>query len=146
MIPPFDERGNLPPGIHKATWAEIENRLGTTPWRRFLLIGLREALDLLANAGCRTAYVDGSFVTSKLAPADFDACWTPHGVNLDALDPILLDFSKGRQAQKRRFGGELLPADSSADLSGTSYLDYFQRDPRTANPKGILAIDLVPGN
>ncbi len=24
MIPPFDERGNLPPGVHKADWTELE--------------------------------------------------------------------------------------------------------------------------
>ena len=28
MIPPFDERGNLPPGIHQATLDDIEARFG----------------------------------------------------------------------------------------------------------------------
>lgn len=70
MIPPFDERGNLPPGIHRADWSELEARLGGTPWRRFLLGGLREALTCLQEAGCRTAYVNGSFVSAKVAPAD----------------------------------------------------------------------------
>ena len=28
MIPEFDISGNLPPGIHPATWAEVEARFG----------------------------------------------------------------------------------------------------------------------
>jgi hypothetical protein len=40
--------------------------------RRTLLAGLREALGALREAGCRTVYLDGSFVTAKEAPEDFD--------------------------------------------------------------------------
>jgi hypothetical protein len=53
--------------------------------------------------------VNGSFVTAKEEPADFDACWDSQGVDLDALDPVLLDLSAGRASQKARFGGELFP-------------------------------------
>lgn len=141
MIPPFDERGNLPPGIHKAGWAEIEARFGATPWRRSLLLGLRDALERLRSAGVGTVYLDGSFVTSKVAPADFDACWAPQGVDPDTLDPVLLDLSQGREAQKRRFRGELLPADMAADSAGLPYLDYFQRA-SNKRLKGIVSIDL----
>ncbi len=28
MIPPFDDSGCLPPGVHRATLAEIEDRFG----------------------------------------------------------------------------------------------------------------------
>ena len=141
MIPPFDERGNLPPGIHRADWDEVEARLGGTPWRNFLLLGLREALDSLQGAKCRTVYIDGSFASATAAPADFDACWDPRGVDFDALDPSLRDFSENRRAQKTRFSGELFPADMAADSTGTPFFDYFQRttDHRT---KGILEIDL----
>jgi len=24
MIPPFDRRGNLPPGVHRASWDELD--------------------------------------------------------------------------------------------------------------------------
>lgn len=53
--------------------------------------------------------MNGRFVTAKDEPADFDACWETEGVDLDALDPVLLDQSAGRQRQKDRFGGELFP-------------------------------------
>ncbi len=79
MIPPFDERGNLPPGIHKADWTELEAAFGGSPRRVALLAGLREALASLRRAGCRTAYIDGSFVTAKEEPGDFDACWDAVG-------------------------------------------------------------------
>lgn len=143
MIPPFNERGNLPAGIHEASWSEIETRFGTTPWRRSLLLGLQDAIECLRSAGVRAVYLDGSFVTSKVAPADFDACWAPQGVDLGALDPVLRDFSRGREAQKRRFRGEILPADMAADSDGLPYLDYFQQESKTKHPKGIVSIDLT---
>jgi hypothetical protein len=146
MIPPFDERGNLPPGIHKATWKELEDRFGVTPWRRFLLSGLREGLDCLKRAGCETAYLNGSFVSTKVAPADFDGCWEPFGVNLDALDPVLLDFSAGRQAQKERFGGELFPADMVVEPERIRILDFFQRERVSGRAKGIVEVDLEAGS
>src|SRR5947209_15931952 len=75
VIPVFDSSGKLPPGIHTAAWKQIVARLGFTARRKQLLKGLREALGLLKFAGCRFVYVNGSFVTSKPEPADFDACW-----------------------------------------------------------------------
>lgn len=125
-----------------ANWNELEARFGGSPRRVALLEGLREALVDLRGAGCRTAYVDGSFVTAKEEPGDFDACWDAVGVSADALDPVLLDFSEGRRAQKERFGGELFPADVAAEPAGTRFLDYFRHDRETGEPKGIVQIDL----
>lgn len=144
MIPPFDERGALPPGIHKATWNELEDRFGVTPWRRFLLLKLREALVQLQGAHCRTVYIDGSFVTADDAPDDFDACWESKGVDVAALDPVLLDFSEARRAQKERYWGELLPTDMVAEPAGIGVLEFFQRD-RAFQAKGIIEIDLETG-
>jgi hypothetical protein len=146
MIPAFDlESGNLPPGIHQATWREITARFGHTPRRRILLAGLRKALLALQSVGCRRAYVDGSFVTAKTHPGDFDGCWEIEGVDVDALDavaPALLDFAERRKAQKAAYGGEMFPARSGADPSGMAFIDFFQRDKVTGEPKGIIAIDL----
>jgi hypothetical protein len=141
-IPPFADSGNLPEGIHEATWDEIANRFGTNERRRELLDGLRRALVALSAAGCRRAYLDGSFVTAKEEPGDFDACWEAAGVDPDLLDPVLLTFAHRRAAQKARFGGELFPAESAADPHGTRFLDYFQQDKLTGERKGIVALDL----
>jgi DNA-binding Xre family transcriptional regulator len=117
MIPAFDGiQGNLPPGIHEATWDEITARFGRTAHRRRLLAGLRQALEALRRAGCRRAYIDGSFVTAKRVPGDFDGCWDAEGVDPDLLDPVLLDFTSFRAAQKGKFGGELFVSGAVADL------------------------------
>lgn len=113
-----------------------------SPRRIELLAGLREALVALHDAGCRNAYIDGSFVTAKEEPADFDACWDAVGVEASLLDPVLLEFGEGRRAQKQRFGGELFPSIASAGPGGTRFLEFFQRDRETGEPKGIIEIDL----
>jgi len=142
VIPAFDRAGNLPPGIHAAGWNEFKAKFGGSPRRVELMVGLREALSCLDAAGCRTVFIDGSFVTAKQAPGDFDLCWDAAGVSADLLDPVLLDFSRGRRAQKERFGGELFPADAAAEPAGTRFLDYFQRDRETGQSKGIVKIEL----
>jgi hypothetical protein len=142
-LPDLDEAtGNLPPGIHEATWEELERAFSSTPRRGVLLDGLLRALSALRRAGCQRAYVDGSFVTAKEAPGDFDACWDPDGVDPDALEPTLLDFSNRRAAQKAKYGGELFIATDAAGPAGIRFLDFFQRDKNTGDPKGIVALDL----
>ena len=102
MIPGFDAAGNLPPGIHFSSWDEFAQRYGTTDHRKRLLEGLAAALSSLKQAGCRTAYIDGSFITTKEVPDDFDGCWDPTGVDDTLLDPVLLDFDNKRAAQDRK--------------------------------------------
>ena len=146
MIPTFDPAsGNLPPGVYDATWDQVVGRYGYTPHRLVLLAGLKAALDTLRRAGCERVFIDGSFVTNKQVPNDFDGCWEMAGVDfevLDRIDPTLLDWSNRRAAQKTKFGGELFIAESAADPWGTPYLEFFQHDRDTGEPKGIIAIDL----
>jgi hypothetical protein len=146
VIPPFDPAtGNLPPGIHEATWEEIVGRYGTTPYRRQLLEGFRVALDVLRSVGCRRVYLDGSFVTTKEVPGDFDACWETTGVNLPRLGliaPGFFDLRRGRREQKRRYGGELIHYDPLVETMEPPILDVFQHDKHTDAPKGIIAIML----
>jgi hypothetical protein len=97
MLPAFDpDSGRLPAGEHVASWDEVVERFGWTERRRRMLDGLAEAIELLVTAGCRRVWVNGSFVTAKDEPGDFDACWDTDGVDLDALDPVLLDLSNQR--------------------------------------------------
>ena len=142
MIPELDSGGLLPPGIHWADWDEFEERFGHNPWRQALMLGLRSALASLTRAGCRTAYVDGSFVTDKELPNDFDACWEEEGVDPDLLDPVLLTFDPGRTTQKAKFLGELFPASFISGEDGLSFLEFFQTDRNTGERKGIIALDL----
>ena len=142
MIPQLDADGLLPPGIHRATWNEVAAVFGRTPWRRQLLAGLQMAIENLRRAGCRIVYIDGSFVTSKEIPNDFDACWEEAGVEPELLDPVLLRFDAGRAEQKARYLGELFPASMGATVDGTSFLQFFQTDRATGRTKGIVAVEL----
>jgi hypothetical protein len=63
----------LPPGIHQAALVEVATAFATTPWRRDLYGGLVKAAEQLRSAGCPTIYLDGSYVTGKPMPGDFDA-------------------------------------------------------------------------
>ena len=141
MVPPLTPSGLLQPGIHWATWAEVEERFATTEWRRTLSDGIRRAAESLKEANCRTLYLNVSFVTSKNHPGDFDGCWDPDGVDPRKLDPVLLTFGNRRAAQKTKYHGELFISSSTAD-GGMTFLDFFQRDKATGNPKGIIGIDL----
>jgi len=142
VLPSLNKDGNLPSGIHWAEWPELGNHFGSNPHRRRLLSGLEQGLKALKRANCRTVYVDGSFVTSKEFPEDFDACWDTTGIDSNLLDPVFLDFSRRRAAQKARFGGEFFPAQTPAGVSGRTFLEFFQIDKVTGDPKGIVALDL----
>lgn len=142
MIPGFEPNGNLPSGVHPATWALFMERFGGTDHRRRLLTGLRRALDSLKAAGCARVYVDGSFVTNKERPGDFDACWEPVGVNAALLHPALLQFENQRLVQKIIFLGELFPSHWPATPAGQRFFDFFQTDKHTGEPKGIVALNV----
>lgn len=141
MIPALTARGTLPPGIHEARWLELQARFGWNAHRRRLLGGLEQALVDLHRAGCHRAYIDGSFVTAKESPADFDACWDSNGVDPRLLDAALRTFDPGRATQKAKYFGELFRAGSPATTSGLPFLLFFQQD-RAGRPKGIVTLDL----
>ena len=82
--------------------------------RKHLLSGMEQALRNFAAAGCRIVLLDGSFVSAKDLPQDYDAAWEPVGVDPTLLDPVLLDFSKKRAAMKLKYGGEFFPATAMA--------------------------------
>src|ERR1044072_1136250 len=126
MIPPFNPDGLLPEGTHEASWREIEVRFGQTPYRRALLTGLKSALGVLRAAGCHLVYLDGSFVTAKDMPNDYDCCWDVTGVKPSELDPTFLNFKNRRAAQKMKFGGEFFPAQLPEGLTGKTFLEFFQ--------------------
>lgn len=142
MIPPFDTFGNLPPGIYPATWQEFIQRFAYNERRIRLAEGLLEAMSLLELAGCPTIYINGSYVTSKETPGDFDACWEITGVNLEVLDPVFLQYAQGAVRLTQRFGGQLFPYLSTSVVSSESFFEFFQRTKVTAQPKGIVVIDL----
>ena len=84
--------------------------------------------------------LDGSFVSQKELPGDYDGAWDIQGVDPYRLDPVLLDFTNGRAAMKSKYLGELFPATAAA-APGILYRDFFMKD-RNGVPKGVVNIDL----
>jgi hypothetical protein len=92
-------------------------------------------LPRLAAAECGSTEASWA---SREEPGDFDACWENDGVDLDALDPVILDLSAGRAAQKSRYGGELFPNIIEAE-PGLVFAEFFQNE-RDTGRKGIVVL------
>jgi hypothetical protein len=114
---------------------------GGTTHRAELLAGLVDVLRDLQRAGCRTAYLDGSFVTDKDVPGDYDLCWEMDAVDLNKLHPVILDVDWPRAAQKARYRGDILP-NVTEGASGAPFVDFFQQNKVTGGVKGIVHINL----
>jgi hypothetical protein len=142
MIPECKSNGLLPAGIHQGGWDEFKRKFGGTLHRRKLLSGLQMAARNLKSAGCKRIFVNGSFITSKQQPNDFDALWDIDGVDPEKLDPVFLDFSERRTAQKAKYFGEFFPAQMVETGTDRLFLDFFQIDKETGIPKGIVEINL----
>ncbi|MEC4819411.1 MAG: hypothetical protein SAK29_40000, partial [Scytonema sp. PMC 1069.18] len=123
VIVEFDENGNLPPGVHFFEWEEFQEKFATNLTRQRMISGLELATTQLQKAGCRTIYIDGSFVTTKPSPGDFDACWEDDGVDINYLEliaPTLRNFAWRRAEQKSKYKGDLFPASYPANETGTA--------------------------
>jgi hypothetical protein len=72
-VPPFNEAGHLPPGIHQASMAEIVSRFYSGEIRERWKSILREVIALARSTeSLEAAYIFGSIITAKAAPADID--------------------------------------------------------------------------
>jgi len=140
MIPSFTRTGKLPPGIHEATWSEFEERYGYNEKRVWLLCGLKMLLDELSKVACKAVYVDGSFVTYKKIPGDYDLCWQMDGVLVEDLDPVLLNYTpEGKNRIEEKYRGDIRGAEFSVRETGTTYLEFFQHD-RNGKAKGVVKL------
>lgn len=88
-------------------------------------------------------YIDGSFVTNKEVPGDYDVCWSIDGVVPEKLNPVLIDFSPaGRTKMKNQYKGDLFPAEIPEGLTGKTFLDFFQTNKNTGESKGIVCMQI----
>ena len=94
----------------------------------------------LAGAGCAELLFDGSFVTEKSIPGDYDGAWETAGVVPDRLDPVLLDSKNGFAAARAKYFGDLFRASGVAE-PGVLFRDFFRTD-RDGVEKGIVLVDL----
>jgi len=149
LIPAFDHRtGALPPGIHEATLEEIGKRFGFTARRRWLLKGLRTAVEAFWAAGIEEIYVDGSFCTEKPDPGDVDGYWVePDEDVYDRIDPYWIDFDPVLVPHLRKwkwrmwvdYGVEFFihPAMQASPEMG--FTEFFRQD-RNGQPRGVIQL------
>jgi hypothetical protein len=73
-LPPFNENGDLPVGVHRATLRETIDRFGTeNPQRMIVALRLEHIYRLASTtAQLRRFIVFGSFITAKKDPNDVD--------------------------------------------------------------------------
>jgi Family of unknown function (DUF6932) len=133
-LPPFDDFGNLPPGIHRCTVAELTARFGSGSEEREAEVSeLLHFIEAARTAGVRRLLVNGSFVTGKLAPNDVDVVILPgpgyprQGQRLDA-DELIWPFL------------QILVAADDADFE-TWATRQFATD-RQGRPKGVVEVML----
>lgn len=95
MLPPLDDQGNLPVGIHRCTTEELAARFGSGSEERATEMSeLLLFIEAARKAGVRRLMVNGSFVTGKLAPNDVDVVFLPgpgypgQGPNLDSNELV----------------------------------------------------------
>jgi hypothetical protein len=144
MIPALTRgTGLLPPGIHDADWSEVVKTFGDSPKRNQLIVGLQAACQQLRNAGAKYLYLDGSFVTAKRSPGDWDACYSREGIDGSKLDPVFLDFSDERKAQKAKYLGEAFVAETKSGILGPPFLEFFQTERLSGRKKGIVRLNLA---
>lgn len=131
MIPPFNEHGYLPPGIHPATLDEIETRFGSeSEIRRAEMQSVRWLVEQARTAGVLRIILNGSFVTDVFEPNDVDC--------------VLLfgeDFPQDAEATRElRAGLPFLEIDL-VDSSGFDWLTerFFAAD-RDWEPKGMIEV------
>lgn len=149
MIPALDEiTGGLPPGDHMATVAEITKRFGFTPRRRWLLRGMRKALDAFWAAGIEEVFIDGSFCTSKPDPGDIDGYWIePDPGVYDRIDRYWIDFTfvpiphlgKWRWPMWAEHGVEFFIHPAMDAAPNVGFPEFFRQD-RDGRPRGVIRI------
>ena len=145
----FNEHNCLPPGYHEMTWGEVKEKFNFSKRRKELIAKVEPLLSILKDAGCTCLYIDGSFVTNKIAPGDIDILYNADnpamaGEAMVETDCILECTPKNRELQKDKYGAEVFYCHWIAQMSPEkSFLEFFQQF--KGNPKiekGIVKLDL----
>lgn len=129
----------LAKGIHEKSFEEVERLFKTNERRREIFKGFMSWAREMKEAGCETIYLDGSFVTAKPNPGDFDACWEAFGTKTLPPNSKLLDASnEANDWRKAKFGGDIFPR--FGDYGDR--VEKWQFNLRTNEDKGIIKLDL----
>jgi hypothetical protein len=141
-LPPFNDEGDLPPGVFPATLAEIVERFGQgSLQRRAVADRLQRIHELARSTGHLARFVVfGSFVTDKPDPNDVDVIL----VMDDAFDlaavsgEAALIFS--HQDADSHFGASIFWVRRLAALGGEQAMIEYWQTRREGGRRGIVEI------
>lgn len=131
-----------------ATLGEIDKQFGFTPRRRWLLNGLRIAVEAFWAAGIEEIFIDGSFCTMKPDPGDIDGYWVePDPGVYERIDPYWIDFElvfvpKARKMRWRMWadhGVEFFIHPLMDAAPGVSFPQFFRQN-RDGRARGVVRI------
>jgi hypothetical protein len=139
VIPPLDENGYLPEGIHDCTMDEVAQRFGgfhatdrrPTLWARFADFAHEVKACEVADA----VFVDGSFVTAEPAPNDIDLILVVSGNHDFTADFKPSEYNVlSKRRVNRRFGFDLLVARADSE-EYRRYVEFFPTSPVGSGPQ-----------
>ena len=144
MIPDLDFFGTLPAGTHRAEFDEVIGRFGFgISLKRDQITGRLKGLYALVEDIALGVYINGSYVTGKIAPSDVD---------LIILLPPNFDFSSRKAIELggiiERSQGQLhvFPFDRQKpdqDVGFTEMYWSFTHVHETGREKGIIYVEGV---
>lgn len=133
MLPPFDETGWLPPGIHVATLDEVEARFGSgSEIRSAQIQSVRWMIEMAQKIGARRIVLNGSFVTDIIEPNDVDCV-------------ILLATERKRDRAalaELRSGLPFLDLKLVGERDFRDFVDRIFGTDRFGRPKGVVEVRL----
>jgi hypothetical protein len=146
-IPPLNEHGWLPEGVHDSTLEEAAARFGGFQrsdrrpqlWAQFVEF-VREAQ---ASGMVAAIIVDGSFVTAEPLPHDIDlvvVMSTPQDFSKDLLPAHYNVLSQRRVRQ--RFGFDIVVATNNPETLAQAVAFFQQVRQRPGAKKGLVRIRL----
>lgn len=147
MIPPFNEHGWLPDGIHDCTLDEAAERFGafqSSDRRPLLWTRFTEFVAESKSCGMVEAIIaDGSFVTAKPDPNDIDIVVVvarSHDFSID-LAPAQYNLL-AQQRVRKRFGFDIVVVKNDSENLKQALAFFQQVKQRPDVTKGILRIKL----
>ena len=127
-LPPFNENGHLPPGIHDASFDDLRERLGQSPRRCELLENLgRYLTELRKWPLAQAVLVDGSFVTDVAEPNDIDLVLVLRDDYDLSRSVSPFEYNLWSRRRVRRVFGFDLFAVRPNSIDYTRFVDFFSQ-------------------
>ncbi len=141
-LPAFNEQGDLPPGVHRATLADVLERFGQgSTQRRVVAERLNRIYKLAASTGHLARFVVfGSFITVKAEPNDVDiVLLMEDSFDLASVTGEATVVFQHMEADAH-FGASIFWSKRSGAIGGEQAMIEFWQNRREGGRRGIVEI------